>query len=98
MTNKDLAIQWANQMAQQPKLVYSDKFFDPFNDNMRKVIVRALKKQGIIAWWDTKTGAFIFKENDPRFITKSDANTQAGVWCDEAQSQVICFPTLEAAQ
>jgi hypothetical protein len=66
MNNKDLAIQWAKAAVLQDKLVYSDKFFDPFNDNMRMVIIRHLAKQGIVAWWDTKNGAFIFKEDDPR--------------------------------
>jgi hypothetical protein len=98
MSNKDLAIQWAIQMTQQPKLVYSDKFFDPFNDNMRKVIVRALKKQGIVAWWDTKTGAFIFKDNDPRFIHQSEGHVQGGVWCDQDAEQIICFPILETVE
>jgi hypothetical protein len=97
-SNKDIAIAWAIQYSKQDKLVYSDKFFNPFNDNMRKVIVRTLKKQGIVAWWDTKEGAFIFKENDPRFITKSTTTHTAGVWCDQAQAQVITFPILEAAE
>ena len=33
MNKKDLAIQWAKTVVLQDKLVYSDKFFDPFNDN-----------------------------------------------------------------
>jgi hypothetical protein len=100
MSNKEIAIKWAKAVVKyQDKLVYADKFFDPFNDNMRMVIIRQLAKEGIVAWWDCKEGAFIFKEDDPRFHMETDETHAAGVWVGgtEDAPEITILPTLELA-
>ena len=101
MNKKDLAIQWAKAAVLQDKLVYSDKFFDPFNDNMRQNIIRHLVKQGIVAWWDGKKGAFIFKEDDARANIVNVEIENGNLWGGTFNTgtadnpSLIILPTLE---
>ena len=98
-SNKDIAIQWAKAAVLQDKLVWSDQFFNPFNENMRIVIIRHLAKEGIVAWWDTRNGAFIFKENDPRFELIEVGNYIGGTFRSgpEDDPHITILPILEIA-
>ena len=94
MSNKHIAISWAeNSVKNNKSLVYSDQFFKPFsNTKTRKKIVDTLDKNGIVAWSDSKDGAFLFRKNDPRCIVSENNNYRAAVW--EDNGNLIVFPTL----
>lgn len=95
-SNKHIAISWAiKQVTVASGFVYSDKFFGPFSAlNNRNKIVTELEKKGVIAWSDTKEGAFLFKKNDRRLSIVKKNNVQIGMWIEG--ENVMLLPPLHA--
>ena len=92
MSNKHIAINWAvKQTKNASGFVYSDKFFEPFtNINSRNKITKELLARNVIVWTDTKDGAFLFKQNDPRLIVETDGEIKVGIWMEE--KKVLFLP------
>jgi len=100
MSNKDIAIKFAKEMLEEsPGFVYSDKFFQPFGKGVRHAIIRELDKIDIIAWSDTKQGAFLFHKNDNRLAITELENHKGAVWTETVGDtpRVMILPILETA-
>lgn len=83
MSNKHIAINWGFKQAKVAEsFVYSDQFFIPFTEQTQIKITKELRQRGVIAWSDTKGGAFLFRVADPRLVTRADSNTEVGMWVD----------------
>lgn len=95
MSNKHIAINWAVQQTNKTNgFVYSDKFFEPFsNFDTRNKISKELLDRNVIAWTDTKDGAFLFRKNDSRLTVKSDGKTRVGMWIKN--ENVLLLPATE---
>ena len=95
MSNKHMAINWASKMVRSTrKLVYSDKFFQPFSNlTTRQKIVRELDQAGVVVWSDTKIGAFLIPKNDSRLTVSTDGQVKIGAWCDG--ETIVMLPVLE---
>jgi len=91
MSNKHIAIKWATTQAKTAgSFVYSDQFFKPFtNLSTRRKIVQELAKQGVIAWTDTKEGAFLFRSGDARLTIESKDGVRVGAWCENGNIMVL---------
>lgn len=99
MSNKSIAINWAQKQVQAASgFVYSDVFFKPFtNLDTRKKIVNELAKVNVVVWSDTKQGAFIFRKNDSRLNIVSDGTIQVGAWTEGADTdspRVMILPAI----
>jgi hypothetical protein len=81
MSNKHIAINWAFKQAKAAEsFVYSDQFFIPFTEQTQIKITKELRQRGVIAWSDTKGGAFLFRAADKRLVTNADSKTEVGMW------------------
>lgn len=94
MSNKKIAIKWATEQVNLASgFVYSDQFFKPFtNFDTRKKIINQLYENNVIAWTDTKDGAFLFKRNDSRLRIESNGQIQAGVWMED--ENILLLPSM----
>ena len=95
MSNKHIAINWAVQQTKKATgFVYSDKFFEPFtNLDTRNKITKELLARNIIAWTDTRDGAFLFRKDDSRLTVESDGKTKVGVWMEE--ENILMLPATQ---
>lgn len=95
MSNKHIAITWAvKQTNNTTGFVYSEKFFEPFtNFDTRNNITKELLVKNIIAWTDTRDGAFLFKKNDPRLTVESDGKIKVGVWMED--ENILLLPATQ---
>ena len=94
MSNKDIAVKFAKDMINDSTgFVYSDQFFKPFGQDARRAIVRELDQQNILAWWDTKQGAFIFRKDDSRLHLTVEKNQVGGYWLED--TNIMLLPILE---
>lgn len=79
--NRDIAIKWArDQVGLDKPLVWSNEFFKPFNAGVRRAMTRELDQMGILAWSDTKTGAFLIRKDDPRLTITQDDKVKIGLY------------------
>ena len=94
MSNKKIAINWATKQVNSASgFVYSDQFFKPFiNFDTRKKIINQLYENNVIAWSDTKDGAFLFKRNDARLHIESNDHIKAGAWIED--EIIILLPSM----
>lgn len=92
MSNKHIAINWAvKQVKAASGFVYSDQFFSPFSESMKKKIATELSKYGVLVWGDTKQGAFLFKCNDKRLLRNTNGTQEAAVWHET--DKIMILPT-----
>ena len=94
MSNKKIAIKWATEQVNSASgFVYSDQFFKPFNNfDTRKKIINQLYENNVIAWSDTKDGAFLFKRNDARLHIESNGYIKAAAWIEE--EKILLLPSM----
>ena len=94
MSNKKIAIKWAiEQVNSASGFVYSDQFFKPFTDiDARKNIINQLYTNNVIAWSDTKEGAFLFKKDDSRLHIESNGHLKAGAWIEG--EKILLLPSM----
>ena len=95
MSNKHIAINLAVQQTKNTAgFVYSDKFFEPFsNFETRNKITSELLKRNVIAWTDTKNGAFLFRKDDSRLTVHSDGNNKVGIWIED--ENILMLPATQ---
>ena len=91
MSNKHIAIGWAKKQVNSASgFIYSDQFFRPFtNLGTRRKIVKVLFDNNVIAWTDTKDGAFLFRRGDPRLLINTCGDTQAGIWMEDDKMMIL---------
>lgn len=91
MSNKNIAITWADKTTKQATgFVYSDRFFEPFtNPQTRSKIVNELLNRNVIVWSDNQTGAFLFKKGDSRLSIEFNGQYKVGVWSENGNLMLL---------
>jgi len=81
MSNKTIAIGWANANAKRTNgPVMSDQFFSPFNNKQRSDIIKKLAQKDILCFRYTGEGAILIHKRNPHLKVVNHGNQFGGIY------------------